>query len=497
MKYDTLINQQLSQIENQDKGKPRKKILILGAGMAGLAAGYELAQRGHEVQLFEASSRLGGRVWTKRFKNGQYGEFGAMRIPDSHDYSRYYIERFNLKLRPFINTNPETYRDFEGNICKAKDAPKKIGDLFDLSTRDREAIKGEHGLDAIYLRIMNDLLSHIDDGEKLHIFGQRNIKKKKKHFDTHSLLQTLRNYADTYDAVRLMGKTVVLDDYWHRSTIMFIREEIDAAFNGLEEIDGGMDKLPNALADAPLPHGTKLRDHIAFFTEVYSIDQGNEGVTITFKQNGKLDKETFSYVLCTIPFSVLRRIDIKGVSVNKKIKDAIQGLEYHSATKVLVNCKQRFWESHDKIFGGASLTDSIARMTFYPSDNCKQKPEISNSPGVLLGSYTWGATARRLGVLSQKERGELVIEKIERFHGKIRDYLDSDEPYYSMAWDQYPFSAGAFASPSPNDLQMFFPEASRSAGRLFFAGEHLSPYQSWIQGGLWSALQAVMQIVLA
>lgn len=498
MRYHTSIEQQLCQIENEDKGRPRKKILILGAGMAGLAAGYELAQRGHQVQLFEASSRLGGRVWTHRFKNGQYGEFGAMRIPGSHDYSRYYIKQFNLKLRSFINTSPETYRDFEGTLCKAKDASQKIGDLFNLSRQDRNAINGKDGLDAIYVRIMQDVLSRLENVDKSQLFGHGPLSDKLKHFDTHSLLQTLRNYAETSDAVRLMGKAVVLDDYWHRSTILFIREEIDAAFSNLEEIQGGMDRLPNALADAPLPDGTALRNHITFSREVCSIDYGNEGITITFQQDGKLDKATFPYVLCTIPFSVLRRIDIQGLSGSKRIKDAIQGLGYHSSTKVLVNCTQRFWELHDKIYGGASLTDSIARMTFYPSDNEKeQNQEISKGPGVLLGSYTWGATARRLGVLSRQERGELVVDKVGRFHPKIRDYLDSEETYASMAWDQYSFAAGAFSSPNPNDLQMFFPEASQPAGRLFFAGEHLSPYPTWIQGGLWSALQAVMQIVLA
>ena len=137
-------------------------------------------------------------------------------------------------------------------------------------------------------------------------------------------------------------------------------------------------------------------------------------------------------------------------------------------------------------------------MTFYPSDNAIEKnKEISKGPGVLLGSYTWGADARRLGVLSRQERGELVVNKVGHFHPHIRKYLDAKEPYESMAWDQYPFAVGAFSSPNPKDIQRFFPGASQPAGRLFFAGEHLSPYPTWIQGALWSALQAVMQIVIA
>ncbi len=500
MTYHTTIEQQLEKIQKADQGRPRKKILILGAGMAGLAAGYELAQRGHQIQIFEAEkSRLGGRILTHRFKNGQYGELGAMRIPAAHDYTRHYIKLLNLQLRKFINFSETTYRDFEGTICRGKVAGQTIGDLFDLSQRDREAIKQENDLDAIYLRIMQDVLSKLDEADKTQLFGPGPLSAKLSQFDT-SLLQTLLQYADTNDAVRLIGKATVLDNYWHRSTLMFMREEIEGAFIGLEEIQGGTDRLPKALADALLPDGTKLQDHIIFSREISSIEQGNQGVTVTFRQDGNLNTATFPYVLCTIPFSVLRRIDIIGLSGNKKILDAIQGLGYHSATKVLVNCTKRFWELDQQgaIYGGASLSDSIARMTFYPSDNAeKQNQAISNGPGVILGSYSWGANARRLGVLSPQKRGELVVDKIRRFHPQITDYLDPEETYASIAWDQYPFAAGAFSSPSPNDLQMFFPGASQPAGRLFFAGEHLSPYSTWIQGALWSGLQAVMQIVVA
>jgi monoamine oxidase len=308
----------------------------------------------------------------------------------------------------------------------------------------------------------------------------------------------LHHYADTYDAVRVVGKATVLDDFWHCSVITFIREEIEGAFNTLDEIEGGMDCLPNALADAYLPNGQQLRDLITFRTEVLAIEHGSDEVTVTCKQDGKSEQLSAPYVLCTIPFSVLRRIRIKGLPNDQKIQDAIQGLSYHSSTKVLLNCTERFWEQDQchGIYGGVSLTDSISRMTFYPSDNnLTQDPQISKGPGVLLGSYTWGATARRLGLLGLQERGDLVLDQVERFHPQIRDYMDYSEPYASMVWDQYPFAAGAFATPKPYDLQMFFPAASQPIGRLFFAGEHLSPYPTWIQGGLWSALQAVQQIV--
>src|SRR5207248_1181165 len=79
-----------------------KKILILGAGMAGLVAGYELSQAGHDVTILETRMRPGGRVHTLRepFSDGLYAEAGAARIPDNHDLTLKYVKLFDLPLEP-------------------------------------------------------------------------------------------------------------------------------------------------------------------------------------------------------------------------------------------------------------------------------------------------------------------------------------------------------------------------------------------------------------
>src|ERR1041385_7682319 len=81
---------------------PSKKVVILGAGMAGLVAGYELTQLGHDVTILEARMRPGGRVHTLRepFSDGLFAEAGAARIPDEHDLTLKYVKLFNLSLEP-------------------------------------------------------------------------------------------------------------------------------------------------------------------------------------------------------------------------------------------------------------------------------------------------------------------------------------------------------------------------------------------------------------
>ena len=80
-------------------------VVVVGAGLAGLVAAYELERRGHRVTILEAENRhIGGRARTLRFADGLYGEAGAMRIPQRHQLTRQYVTEFNLPLRKFVHS---------------------------------------------------------------------------------------------------------------------------------------------------------------------------------------------------------------------------------------------------------------------------------------------------------------------------------------------------------------------------------------------------------
>lgn len=524
------IAAQLERIQAADHGRPRKRITILGAGMAGLSAAYELARLGHKVSVIEATSRPGGRVWTRRFASGQYHELGAMRIPKNHDFTRHYLRATGLSadLRPFVSAhgNPNCFYDLRGEVRRMRDAAP-VHDRYHLSAFERTVIS-KAPAPAIFGIHLENALKSLNDDDRASLFGTRFQTDRVAELERQSLGEFLERRLESDDARELIGASTGLEVWWEIAVTMFLRDEVVQTGLGLQELAGGLDRLPSELA-ARLPPNT-----IRYNTEVVTIDRTESGVRLRTRPTnaGEWDspptdqqpqEETADYVVCTIPFGVLRRMDVSGFS-HLKMR-AIRNLNYASSTKVLLHCRERFWElgpEADRIFGGASMSDGITRATYYPSDHAAPPPltfgEVEHregfrslatafaapddvvtqagagapGPGVLVGSYNWGRDARRLGALPVKERAAAVIDVIRHFHPEIDNYVDDAA---SMYWDDFRWSRGAFCFMQPGDLRDYHHAAIQPEGRVHFAGEHCSIDPGWIQGATMSGVRAVEELV--
>lgn len=513
----------LQHIKESDNHKPRKNIAVLGAGMAGLVAAYELSMLGHAVTLYEASDRIGGRVWTRRFEDGQYHELGAMRIPDDHLYTRYYIKRCGLQLRRFINTNDQenAFYHIRGIKTTRKTYVRDLLPAFDLSPSELE-IAREHPS-----RFMSIALKGFIESirsSQLHtaaITGTGPLTEYVSLCDKINMQAFLQQHIISKEALDLFTSTSLYNTLWESSLLGTARNAVisatpDPGANPYDEIAGGMDLLPQALYSL-----LKNRVIVKLNHEIIHIDNGGPvpELGITNRSSGDCNTYTAKYdhVICTLPFTVLRRIRLKHLSSAKM--SAIRNMNYASAAKVLVNCKTRFWEKNNGIIGGASITDQLPGAIYYPSDNYHPAskitgiygirglftsyttgnfnmidPGISDGPGVMVGSYCWGQDAKRLGALRKKDREELVLRQMADIHPEILEpgmVKETD----SMFWDEYKWSAGAYGHMVPGDFITYYQNGVSGEKNLHFAGEHLSFYQAWIQGAIVSSLNAVRELV--
>ena len=158
---------------------------------------------------------------------------------------------------------------------------------------------------------------------------------------------------------------------------------------------------------------------------------------------------------------------------------------------------RRFWETDDGIFGGGTFTDLPTGTTYYPSDNAQAKdPRVSAAPAVMLASYSWGQTARRLASLPPAERAAVTLRHVARVHPQLAD-PGMVRSTASWSWDNHPYSGGAFAWFSPGQHTGLHRHIVAPEGRLFFAGEHASLTHTWMQGALESGLRATRELLEA
>jgi monoamine oxidase len=445
----------------------RKKVLIIGAGMAGLVAAYELKRQGHQPLILEAQGRVGGRVHTLRepFAPGLYAEAGAMRIPRVHDLTLEYCSLFKLPMRPFVMGNPNGLVFVGGKRMTAAEANAHPEQLpFNLAPSEHG-----HSADDLWQAAIADLKQMVEHE------GQAAWPEIVKRYDEYSLYEFLRHRGFSEGAIEFYAVMNFVESDLHNSFIETLREELGGFYVDMQTIVGGMDLLPQAFY-------REVQDEVRFGTEVRAIEQDGDEVKLHCRVGP--DRVTFrgDYAICTVPFSVLRPIE---ADFSHDKERAIRQLNYHASTKILFQVRERFWEKEDGIVGGASVTDlPIRRINYPPADD-------STSRGVLLASYTWGQDALQWGAMDEEMRIDEALDDVEQIHPRIRHEFEvgASHAWYSDRW-----ARGAFALFAPEQQTTLQSAILKPEGRVYFAGEHCSLYHAWIQGALESGIRAAREI---
>lgn len=452
-----------------------RKIVVIGAGLAGLSAAYELIQAGHEVTILEARMRPGGRVFTMRepFADGLYAEAGAMQVFDSHQWTMKYIKLFGLELDS-IKPSGLTSIVYIGGKRIAITPGKEVSWPIALSAEERKLARlGQRGLWEAYVV---PALSEVRDAEER---GQ--LPGALRKYDQITFSEFLRGRGASPAAVSLLrlglpaglgdGSDAVsaldlLREAWHR-------EQRKQSFT----IRGGTDQLPRSFA-------TRLSEQIIYGAPVIAIEQDSATAKVVCSQAGLRRTFTVDHVVCAVPFSVLRRIEV-APRFSREKQLAIEQLEYTSVARVYLQTKKKFWLAEG--LSGSASTD-LAIM------NVSERSINQPGPRGILESYLAGAPARRLTAMRTSERIRTTLRGMETIFPDLPQYFEGGA---SKCWDEDEWSRGAYAWFRRGQMSSLLPHIANSEGRIHFAGEHASTSPGWMQGALESGNRAAGEIITA
>ncbi len=478
---------------NLGGAKPGTTVLVLGAGLAGMLAAYELRRAGYSVRILEFQNRSGGRnmslrggdtltelggaTQTVKFAPGNYINPGPWRIPYHHQTILHYCRAFGVALEPFIEVNhnawlhdpasfggaPKRYRevlgDFTGHTAEllAKainqntlDHPISADEKHDLLL----AMQGWGLLDANYAYTKGDLASLRRGFAKPPGAGPDGAPEPSDPLDRAAVMKSgLWQY---------LGFNMSNDV----QTTMF-------------QPVGGMDMIGRAFA-------RQVGDLVTHNVRVSAIEQDANGVTVAYTDTtspGTAQLARADFCVCTIPLPVLSQLDVQ---VEDKLRDAIAAVPYASSIKVGLEFKRRFWEEDEQIYGGITFTNQPISVMSYPSHGY-----FSQGPAVMLGGYMFGPAAYDFAGMSPEQRVQNALAQGAKIHPQYHQEFLSG---VGVAWSRMPWTLGCCSMWSEQSRREHYRTLTTMDNRVVLAGEHASHVGCWQEGALLSALSAVTQL---
>ncbi len=451
-----------------------KKVVVIGAGLAGLAAAYELSEAGYDIHVLEARSHPGGRIVTARdaFADGMHAELGAAAfIPTKPDAVMTYIRRFALPVTALAAGELPVIFYFRGRRMVA--GANGVAD-WPLKLTEQERRLGLLGMRTRYLKsAVDEVVEGCRRGESAALLAK---------YDNLPFAEFMQRQGASADAAELLGICdwdVVGEDFEQRSTLDVLAQVATYSFFSNERyaIDGGNDRLPKALA-------LSLRERIYYGATVSWIEQDDKSATVHYSHGGFSNAISAERVVITVPLPRLGHIRFQPALSAEK-RTAIREISYASVARAFVQCRRKFWIEQG--FSGYAFTDLPISFLWDASG-------LRHDGRGILQCFMCGRHARRFAPMGEEKRLRFILENLNHVFPQVHEHFESA---LFKCWDEDPFAMGGYAYFKPGQLSRFLPELARPEGRLHFAGEHAAPI--WLrglaQGALESGIKAANEVV--
>lgn len=466
------------------------KVVILGGGISGLVAAYEMTALGYECTVLEARERPGGRNWTIRggdriifidgttqtcaFQHGNYQNFGPARLPSVHSTILGYCRKLGVQLEVEINTSRS-------------------------SLLQNDAANG--GKPMVQRQVINDTRGHVSE-LLAKCIDRGALDEEISKDDRDRMLTFLRNYGSLDNAGKYRGSeragyiktpgaandsgvlnepidmhTLLDENFW--DGVLF-EEHFEMQATMFQPV-GGMDRIPYAFAKS-------LGKTMRYGCPVTELRKTSNGVRVAYLHGGHQKTIEADYCICALPLTTLKKIPHDFSPPYKKVIDECS---YAGAYKIAWESR-RFWEQDYNIYGGLEFLNTGCSPIWFPS------AALFSERGVLVSGYGF-VSPPEFDRLSMEEKFAESRRSIERLHpGRGREL---EKPVY-VGWSHVPYNEGSWIeSYGPNESA--FPRQPLGAGYqslltpdgpIYFAGDHVSHLLGWQEGAALSALRAVQMI---
>jgi monoamine oxidase len=462
----------------------RRSIAILGAGIGGLTAAYELQKAGYECVVLEASHRAGGRNMTLRagdvvdeLGNRQVCEFdsaphlymnaGPARIPPDHTRLLHYCKSLGVPLEIFVNENRHAWLHDENafggkpvrNRRYVTDARGFIAELMAKSVKRAEFDEPLNGVDVE--RVERFLRAFGDLGPGLNYHGS----SRAGHASGGMVVPGIEH--EPLDA------SEVFKAYFWSGPMNWGQQEFQGA--PMMQPVGGMDRVVDAFM-------ARVADSVVLNAQVRSIRLQETGVSVAYEREGRIETLEADYCFNNIPSQILCGIEN---NFPADYRQALSGIKPGRLFKIGLQARRRFWED-EGIYGGISWTSQDITQIWYPSHG------IFAHKGILLGAYTFGEEGgTKFGRMTPAQRIEAALEQGSQIHPNFRENIENG---VSVVWHRMNHMLGCAAQWTDALMESSFGTLQAPAGRHYLIGDQTSFHPGWQEGAIASAHRALSDL---
>ena len=486
------------------------EVAIVGAGIAGLVAAYELMKLGLRPVVYEAS-KMGGRLRSQAFEgaSGVVAELGGMRFPVSSTGFFHYVELLGLKSDPFPNpltpAAGSTVVDLEGTTHYARtlaDLPllyREVAAAWADALQDRaqfaEIQQAIRERDVGTLKTLWNALVPLWDDRTFYDFVATS-----KSFSRLSFL-----HREVFGQVGF--GTGGWDSDFPNSMLEILRVVLTNCDENQRLIRGGVEQLPRRL----WTHAPETLAHWPAGTTLASLHRGapRAGVArIARTADGVLevtdrwgDARRYGAVLATCQSWLLTtQIDCEESLFSQKMWMALDRTRYMQSSKTFVMVDRPFWKDKDPDTGrdvmSMTLTDRLTRGTYLFDHG-------GDRPGVICLSYAWMGDALKMLPHPPEKRVRLALDALKKIYPKLDIAGHIVGEPITISWEADPHFLGAFKGALPGHyrynqrmyahfMQRHLPASQRG---MFIAGDDVSWTPAWAEGAVQTSLNAVWGIV--